>query len=148
MDPFYQAISFYRRKRFDDCITICNGLLQAHPEQKGPWELKMRAMTQRVYVDDIEADDGLAGNFDEPYVNERKWREKRVHKRRRRMTTDHDANNNKKELKITNTRVCDATTCAVCAVCLDEASKMSDKKETNKSCFSNIKKKSERILLC
>lgn len=41
-----------------------------NPEQKGPWELKMRAMTQRVYVDDIEADDGLAGNFDEPKSNE------------------------------------------------------------------------------
>lgn len=66
MDPFCQAISLYRRKRYDDCITICNGLLQMNPEQKGPWELKMRAMTQRVYVDDIEADDGLAGNFDEP----------------------------------------------------------------------------------
>lgn len=66
MDPFYQAISLFKRKHYDDCITICNGLLQKNPEQKGPWELKMRAMTQRVYVDDIEADDGLAGNFDEP----------------------------------------------------------------------------------
>jgi hypothetical protein len=24
---------------------------------QGPWELKMRAMTQRVYIDDIEAED-------------------------------------------------------------------------------------------
>lgn len=63
MDYFYQAISFYRRKKYDDCINICNGLLQKNSELKGPWELKMRAMTQRVYVDDIEADDGIAGNY-------------------------------------------------------------------------------------
>lgn len=62
MDPFYQAISFYRRKKYDECINLCNNLLQKSPQLKGPWELKMRAMTQRVYVDDIEADDGVPGN--------------------------------------------------------------------------------------
>lgn len=61
MDPFYKAISLFRRKRYEDCINICNELLQANPQLKGPWELKMRAMTQRVYVDDIEADDGVPG---------------------------------------------------------------------------------------
>lgn len=63
MDPFYKAISLFRRKRYDDCINICNELLQAKPHLKGPWELKMRAMTQRVYVDDIEADDGVPGKI-------------------------------------------------------------------------------------
>lgn len=62
MDPFYLAISLFKRKKFDECINVCNGLLQKDTQgQKGPWELKMRAMTQRVYVDDIEADDGVAG---------------------------------------------------------------------------------------
>lgn len=59
MDPFYRAISLYRRKNYDECISCCNELLQKNAQLKGPWELKMRAMTQRVYVDDIEADDGL-----------------------------------------------------------------------------------------
>lgn len=62
IDSFYKAISLFRRKKFDDCINVCNDLLQKNPNQKGPWELKMRAMIQRVYVDDIEADDGVPGD--------------------------------------------------------------------------------------
>lgn len=62
MDEFYKAISLFRRKKYDDCINVCNELLQKNPQLKGPYELKMRAMTQRVYVDDIEADDGIPGN--------------------------------------------------------------------------------------
>lgn len=63
MDPFYLAISLFKRKKYDECINICNNLLQKDANQKGPWELKMRAMTQRVYVDDIEADDGVTGEY-------------------------------------------------------------------------------------
>lgn len=62
MDQFYLAISLFRRKKFEECINVCNELLQKNPQQKGPWELKMRAMIQRVYVDDIEADDGVPGD--------------------------------------------------------------------------------------
>lgn len=61
MDQFYLAISLFRRKKFEDSINVCNELLQKNPSHKGPWELKMRAMIQRVYVDDIEADDGVPG---------------------------------------------------------------------------------------
>lgn len=61
MDPFYLAISLFHRKKYDECISTCNLLLQKNPQHKAPWELKMRVMTQRVYVDDIEADDGFIG---------------------------------------------------------------------------------------
>lgn len=61
MDPFYNAISLFRRKKCDECIIVCNEIMQKNNEHKGAWELKMRAMTQRVYVDDIEADDGIPG---------------------------------------------------------------------------------------
>lgn len=71
MDPFYRAISFYRRKKYDECINACNELLQKNSQLKGPWELKMRAMTQRVYVDDIEADDGVPGNIS--YFQKKKY---------------------------------------------------------------------------
>lgn len=63
MDQFYLAISLFKRKKFDDCINVCNELLTGNAQQKGPWELKMRAMIQRVYVDDIEADDGVPGDW-------------------------------------------------------------------------------------
>lgn len=61
MDPLYTAISLFRRKKYDECISVCNDILQKNADHKGAWELKMRAMTQRVYVDDIEADDGIPG---------------------------------------------------------------------------------------
>lgn len=76
MDPFYKAISLFRRKRYEDCINICNELLQTNPQLKGPWELKMRAMTQRVYVDDIEADDGVPGKNSNLFINFRWKRDK------------------------------------------------------------------------
>ncbi|ETN65764.1 tetratricopeptide repeat protein, tpr [Anopheles darlingi] len=67
MDNFFAAISLFRRRKYDECIEVCNGLLlQQQPAQhnalhQGPWELKMRSMTQRVYIDDVEADDDVAG---------------------------------------------------------------------------------------
>lgn len=47
MDPFYQAISLFRRRKYEECIEICNKLLATNALHQGPWELKMRAMTQR-----------------------------------------------------------------------------------------------------
>lgn len=62
MDPFFLAVSLFRRRKYDKCIEICNQLLQKKLQQ-GPWELKMRAMTQRVFVDDIEAEDEISGKI-------------------------------------------------------------------------------------
>lgn len=65
MDPFYKALSLFRLRKYDQCIEICNQLLANNPTLQGPWELKMRAMTQRVYVDDIEAEeDAVTGSID------------------------------------------------------------------------------------
>lgn len=57
MDPLFKAISLFRLRKYEKCIEICNELLASDPAIKGPWELKMRAMTQRVYIDDIEAEE-------------------------------------------------------------------------------------------
>lgn len=76
----YLAISLYRRKKYDECIQKCNTLLKNNSFHKGPWELKMRSMTNRVYVDDIEADDGIVGikKYEEKkkrkiVVSKKKW---------------------------------------------------------------------------
>lgn len=61
MDPYFQALSFYRRRAYDVCINLCTELLQKNISHVGLWELKIRAMTQRVYVDDIETEDGVLG---------------------------------------------------------------------------------------
>ncbi|KFB43861.1 tetratricopeptide repeat protein, tpr [Anopheles sinensis] len=63
MDNFFAAISLFRRRKYDECIEVCNVLLQQNALHQGPWELKMRSMTQRVYIDDIEADDDVAGRM-------------------------------------------------------------------------------------
>ncbi|XP_058060381.1 tetratricopeptide repeat protein 8 [Anopheles bellator] len=60
MDNFFAAISLFRRRKYDECIEVCNVLLQHNALHQGPWELKMRSMTQRVYIDDFEADDDVA----------------------------------------------------------------------------------------
>ncbi|GAB0089111.1 tetratricopeptide repeat protein 8 [Sergentomyia squamirostris] len=64
MDNFFEALSLYRRRKYDECVEICNTLLKNSGNQRiqRAWELKMRAVTQRVYVDDIEADDGIEEN--------------------------------------------------------------------------------------
>lgn len=63
MDSFFDAISLFRRRKYDECIDICSSLLQNNGSHTGAWQLKMRAMIQRVYVDDIEADDGVVGIY-------------------------------------------------------------------------------------
>jgi hypothetical protein len=65
MDPFWRALSLFRRREYEECIEICNQLLISNPTLQGPWQLKMRAMTMRVYVDDIEAEeDAVTGSID------------------------------------------------------------------------------------
>jgi len=61
MDPFYKALSLFRLRKYEECIEMCNQLLVERPTLQGPWELKMRSMTQRIYVDDIEAEDEVTG---------------------------------------------------------------------------------------
>lgn len=64
MDPFHKAVVLFRLRKYEQCIEICNQLLVSDPTKQGPWELKMRAMTLRVYVDDIEAEeDAVAGTL-------------------------------------------------------------------------------------
>lgn len=57
MDPMYQALSLYRRRHFDKCIEICTEILDKQEFNQAVWCLKMRAMTQRVSVDDLESDE-------------------------------------------------------------------------------------------
>lgn len=61
LDEIYLALSLYRRRKYDKCVDLCNKLIVHPAQQKRAYELKMRSMTQRVYIDDIEADDGVEG---------------------------------------------------------------------------------------
>ncbi|KAK9878133.1 hypothetical protein WA026_021149 [Henosepilachna vigintioctopunctata] len=63
MDGMYKALSLFRRRKYDQCIVECNELLDKQPLDQAAWCLKMRAMTQRVYVDDIDTEDALESDF-------------------------------------------------------------------------------------
>ncbi|XP_014238958.2 tetratricopeptide repeat protein 8 [Trichogramma pretiosum] len=57
----FQALSLFRRKKYEQCCQICSELLRKSPLDQAVWLLKMRALTLQVYVDDIEAEEqGLA----------------------------------------------------------------------------------------
>lgn len=61
MDPMFQALSYFRRRKYDKCIERCTSLLEKNPYDQAAWSLKMQALTEQVYVDDIEMDEqGIA----------------------------------------------------------------------------------------
>lgn len=57
MDPFYEALSLFRRRKFDKCADMCTDILEKQPYDQATWCLKMRALVQRVRIDDLEDDD-------------------------------------------------------------------------------------------
>ncbi|KAH1009550.1 hypothetical protein HUJ04_001889 [Dendroctonus ponderosae] len=57
MDPMYLALSLFRRRHYDKCIDVCTSILDKQPLDQAAWCLKMRALTQRVYVDDLESEE-------------------------------------------------------------------------------------------
>lgn len=57
----FRALYLFRKRNFEDCIDVCTSLLEKNPYDQAAWCLKMRALTQQVYVDDLEADEeGIA----------------------------------------------------------------------------------------
>ncbi|RWS18451.1 tetratricopeptide repeat protein 8-like protein, partial [Leptotrombidium deliense] len=61
MDPLFRALSLFRRRKYEECAEVCTTALEANPYDQAFWTLKMRCLTQQVYVDDLEADEeGIA----------------------------------------------------------------------------------------
>ncbi|CAF0939994.1 unnamed protein product [Rotaria sp. Silwood1] len=66
IDPLFQAMSYFRRRKFEQCVEVTTTLLEKNPNDQVAWLLKMRALTEQLYVDETEvADDGLADMLDE-----------------------------------------------------------------------------------
>lgn len=63
MDPLYKALSLFRRRKYAECIEVCTNLLEAQPLDQAAWALKIKALTQRVYVDDLESEELPEGDF-------------------------------------------------------------------------------------
>ncbi|XP_054017907.1 tetratricopeptide repeat protein 8 [Dryobates pubescens] len=71
LDPLFQAWSYFRRRKFRQCSELCSELLERPPGEQesdaeytvfqAAWSLKTRALTEMVYVDEIEMDqEGIA----------------------------------------------------------------------------------------
>ncbi|KAG8013419.1 Tetratricopeptide repeat protein 8 [Nibea albiflora] len=61
MDPLFLAWSYFRRRKFQQCSDICTKILQDSPYDQAAWSLKTCALTEMVYIDEVEVDqEGIA----------------------------------------------------------------------------------------
>uniref|UniRef100_A0A8B9JZU4 Tetratricopeptide repeat domain 8 n=1 Tax=Astyanax mexicanus TaxID=7994 RepID=A0A8B9JZU4_ASTMX len=61
MDPLFLAWSYFRRRKFQKCSDICTKVLEDSPYDQAAWSLKTRAVTEMVYIDEVEVDqEGIA----------------------------------------------------------------------------------------
>uniref|UniRef100_A0A4W5KNL9 Tetratricopeptide repeat domain 8 n=1 Tax=Hucho hucho TaxID=62062 RepID=A0A4W5KNL9_9TELE len=66
MDPLFLAWSYFRRRKFQPCSDICSKILEDSPYDQpapgmNPIYLKTRALTEMVYIDEVEVDqEGIA----------------------------------------------------------------------------------------
>ncbi|KAM9341647.1 tetratricopeptide repeat protein 8 isoform 5-T5 [Symphorus nematophorus] len=61
MDPLFLALSYFRRRKLQQCSDICTKILQDNPYDQAAWSLKTRALTEMVYIDEVEVDqEGIA----------------------------------------------------------------------------------------
>ncbi|XP_058433745.1 tetratricopeptide repeat protein 8 isoform X1 [Marmota monax] len=61
MEPLLLAWSYFRRRKFQLCADLCTQMLEKSPYDQAAWILKARALTEMVYIDEIDIDrEGIA----------------------------------------------------------------------------------------
>ncbi|XP_031211501.1 tetratricopeptide repeat protein 8 isoform X2 [Mastomys coucha] len=61
MEPLLRAWSYFRRRKFQLCADLCTQILEKSPYDQAAWILKARALTEMVYIDEIDVDqEGIA----------------------------------------------------------------------------------------
>uniref|UniRef100_A0A673UZN7 Tetratricopeptide repeat domain 8 n=1 Tax=Suricata suricatta TaxID=37032 RepID=A0A673UZN7_SURSU len=61
MEPLLLAWSYFRRRKFQLCADLCSQMLEKSPYDQAAWILKARALTEMVYVDEIDVgQEGIA----------------------------------------------------------------------------------------
>uniref|UniRef100_A0A8C5DI22 Tetratricopeptide repeat domain 8 n=1 Tax=Gouania willdenowi TaxID=441366 RepID=A0A8C5DI22_GOUWI len=61
MDPLFIAWSYFRRRKLQQCSDICSKILEENPYDQAAWGLKTCALTEMVYIDEVEVDqEGIA----------------------------------------------------------------------------------------
>ncbi len=51
------AMSRFRRRKFESAISICTKELESNPRDEAVWFLKARALTQNVFIDDLDIEE-------------------------------------------------------------------------------------------
>ncbi|KAK3537770.1 hypothetical protein QTP70_017844 [Hemibagrus guttatus] len=61
MDPLFLAWSYFRRRKYQKCSDLCTKVLEENPYDQAAWSLKTRALTEMVYIDEVDVDqEGIA----------------------------------------------------------------------------------------
>jgi len=61
INPAFLALSRFRRRRYEECVEICSGILTENPYDKAIWLLKCQALTAMTYIDDSDLEEqGIA----------------------------------------------------------------------------------------
>ncbi|PNJ64974.1 TTC8 isoform 9 [Pongo abelii] len=61
MEPLLLAWSYFRRRKFQLCADLCTQMLEKSPYDQAAWILKARALTEMIYIDEIDVDqEGIA----------------------------------------------------------------------------------------
>ena len=65
-------MSRFRRRKFDECIELCDELLANNPRDEAAWTLKCRSITRKNFIDDLEIDEANIGDIllDDNQVNQ------------------------------------------------------------------------------
>ncbi|EER18335.1 Tetratricopeptide repeat protein, putative [Perkinsus marinus ATCC 50983] len=63
VNPFFLAMSKFRRRRWQEAIDICSDLLKKNPRDESAWFLKCRALTMKNFIDDLECDEDPLGDL-------------------------------------------------------------------------------------
>jgi tetratricopeptide repeat protein 8 len=63
MNNFAQAMSRFRRRRFDECIQLCDELLASNPRDQAAWSLKCQCLTKKNFIDDLEIEQENLGDI-------------------------------------------------------------------------------------
>ncbi|KAF4744083.1 Tetratricopeptide repeat protein 8, partial [Perkinsus olseni] len=63
VNPFFLAMSKFRRRRWEEVIDICSGLLKENPRDESAWFLNCRALTMKNFIDDLECDEDPLGDL-------------------------------------------------------------------------------------
>ena len=57
INPLFLAQSRLRRRRFDDCVSLCSDVLERNALDQQAWFLKVRATTLKNWIDDTELEE-------------------------------------------------------------------------------------------